>query len=152
MKKIFLLLAILVTIISCDSGRQESLELENLKNQISYLENQNKKLRDSLDQVEEMFLLSQIVIAIPDDEFLIVGKENNIPLLFQTYNTKLPVYDVFVIENDKQIRVGSGDNTRFDFNYTPKSLNDNEVEMLIKMPYKDQIFEFPVGFWFRVKE
>src|SRR5690554_7448698 len=150
MKKSILLLVITILIISCN--KQESAEIENFKNQISDLENQNKKLRDSLDQIEERFLLSQIVIAIPDDEFLTVGKENNIPLLFQTYNTELPAYDVFVIENDKQIRIGSGDNTRFDFKYTPKSLTDNKVEGLIKMPYKDEVFEFPVGFWFRVKE
>lgn len=110
---------------------------------ITLLEEQNKKLKDSIIKTEERFLLSQILIGIPDDVTLKVGKKNNIPMLLQTFNWKLPKYEIFRIIDSKEVKIGENDQTRFEYEFIPKSVKDNEPEFLVKIPYNEKIIQIP---------
>jgi hypothetical protein len=114
-----------------------------LLTKISTLEAQNKILKDSLQRNEEEFLYSQILLGISDDAVLKVGKKNNIVMLFQTYGRKLPKYEIYRIEDGKEFKVGENDGTRFNYEFIPKSINDNSPEFSIKIPYKGKIITIP---------
>ena len=114
-----------------------------LNAKITDLEKQNKQLKDSISKTEETLLMSQILIGVPDEQVLTVGKENNIVMLLQTFNVELPKYEIYKIENGKEIKIGENNQTRFDYKFIPKSINDNEIELLIKVPYKGRVLEIP---------
>ena len=129
--------------LSCNKSNEKTLEVESLLSKISHLEEQNKKLKDSLIKSEEDFLYSQILLGISDKYTLKVGEKNNIVMLLQTFDRKLPKYEIYRIENDKEIKVGENDGTRFDYEFTPKSEEDNSPEFLIKLPYNGKIIKIP---------
>lgn len=129
--------------LSCNKSQENEKELESLITKISILEEQNKKLEDSLSKVEEEFLFSQILLGISDKQTLKVGEKNNIVMLLQTFNRKLPIYEIFRIENGKEIKVGENDGTRFDYEFIPKSIDDNSPEFLKKIPYNGKIIKIP---------
>lgn len=129
--------------LSCTKSTENPQELENLLNKISTLEEQNKMLKDSLQRNEEEFLYSQILLGISDDAVLKVGKKNNIVMLFQTYGRKLPKYEIYRIEGNKEIKVGENDGTRFNYEFQPKSIHDNSPEFSIKIPYDGKIITIP---------
>ena len=64
-------------------------------------------------------------------------------MLFQTYDRKLPKYEIYRIIDNKEIKVGENDETRFDYEFIPKSVKDNEPEFLIKIPYNGKIIKIP---------
>lgn len=128
---------------SCNKSAENTKEVENLLGKISKLEEQNKKLKDSLYKSEAEFLYSQILIGISDNQTLKVGRKNNIVMLLQTYNRKLPKYEIYRIEDGKEIKVGENNRTRFDYEFTPKSVKDNSPEFLIKLPYNRNIIKIP---------
>ncbi len=130
-------------VLSCNKSAENSLEVKNLLTKISTLEAQNKILKDSLQRNEEEFLYSQILLGISDDAVLKVGKKNNIVMLFQTYGRKLPKYEIYRIEDGKEFKVGENDGTRFNYEFIPKSINDNSPEFSIKIPYKGKIITIP---------
>lgn len=138
-----LIFIIFIMSLSCHQSDVKPKELEKLLTKVSILEDENKKLKDSILKIEENFLSSQILIGISDDQTLKVGKKNNIVMLLQTYNRKIPKYEIFKIENDKEIKVGENDGTRFDYEFTPKSVEDNCPEFLIKIPYNGKIIKIP---------
>lgn len=151
MKNIFLILIIMLVISCNNSDENKSREVE-LEKQISDLKNQNKILKDSLDDYEENFLLSQILIGIPDDYVLTVGKKNNIAVLFQTYNVEIPEYEIFKIEDEKRIKIGTNNKTRFDYEFIPKSIDDNKINLIVKIPFKNRTIEIPAGMRVQLKE
>ncbi|MCY1230776.1 hypothetical protein D9M72_432020 [compost metagenome] len=73
-------------------------------------------------------------------------------MLFQTFDKKLPKYDIYKLEGDKQIKIGSNTSTRFDYNFTPKSIDDKELKLLVKIPYNKKTIEIPGLMIFDVKE
>ena len=142
MKKILIITICIITL-SCNKSQEKPIELESLITKISILEEQNKKLEDSLSKIEEEFLFSQILLGISDKQTLKVGEKNNIVMLLQTFNRKLPKYEIFRIENGKEIKVGEDDGTRFDYKFIPKSIDDNSPEFLLKIPYNGKIIKIP---------
>jgi|GEM_PF-1063641 len=142
MKKL-LIATICIIALSCNKSAEKPKEFENLLTKISSLENQNKKLKDSLSKSEAEFLYSQILIGISDKQTLKVGQKNNIVMLLQTYNRKLPKYEIYRIIDNKEIKVGENDETRFDYEFIPESIEDNSPEFLIKLPYNGKTIQIP---------
>jgi hypothetical protein len=124
--------------LSCNKPPENKKDLQNLIAKVSMLEEQNQKLKDSLSKSEAEFLYSQILIGISDSKTLKVGKKNNVVMLLQTFNKKLPKYEIYRIEDGKEVKVGENDGTRFDYEFIPKSVEDNSPEFLIKLPFNGQ--------------
>lgn len=139
----------LVTLSCKDSNTDE---LTNLTEKNKDLQKQIAVLRDSLSNYEEEFLHSQTLIGIADDAVLKVGKENNVVMLFQTYGKKLPEYEIYKVEGKKQIRLGNNNATRFNFSFTPKSMDDKEVDLVVKMPYRGKLIEIRGKMLFDLKQ
>ena len=118
---------------------------------ISQLENENKNLKDSLSKNERDFLNSQILIGVPDVETIKAGKNNNIVMLFQTLDKKLPKYEIYKIEGKKEIKIGENNQTRFNYNFIPKSIDDNKIHLLVKIPYEGKIITIHNSMSFNVK-
>ena len=150
MKKPLLISAILFLTMSCNKPINNNND-GDLSSRVAELEKQNKMLRDSLTHYEESFLYSQILVGVPDVKEIKVGKKNKIVMLFQTFNKELPKYEIYKVEDGKQIKVGENNQTRFDYDFTPKSTKDNEVDLLVKLPYNGKIIEIPAGLIFEVK-
>ncbi|WP_379825975.1 hypothetical protein [Flavobacterium notoginsengisoli] len=94
---------------------------------------------------------SQILIGVPDVETIKVGKKNNIVMLFQTFDKKLPKYEIYKIEGKKEIKIGENNKTRFNYEFIPKSVNDKQMHLLVKIPYDGKIIEIQNSMSFNVK-
>lgn len=146
MKNCILISILFLLTLGCsdsNSNKLDELLYENKK-----LQNQVQVLKDSLSDFEEDFLNSQMLIGIADETVLKVGKKNNVVMLFQTYNKKLPEYEIYKIEGNEKVKIGENNQTRFNVNFTPKSLEDNTLKLLVKMQYKDRpyVFQSEVNF------
>jgi hypothetical protein len=144
MKQLILSTICIITL-SCNKSGENSHEIESLQKKISMLEEQNRNLKDSLSKSEAEFLYSQILIGIPYEHKQKVGKKNKIAMLLQTFKKKLPKYEIYRVIDGKEIKVGESDETRFDYEFTPKSVEDDRPDFLIKMPYKGKIIKIPGG-------
>ena len=145
-----MLLLVLLQLISCKeyNNSQES----SLLKKISELESVNKKLNDSLTKMEETFLLSQVVLGFPDDIVMKYGEKTNIQFIFYSYDRTLPKYDVYKVEGDKEIKVLSGDKTRFNYEFTPKKIGMEELNLKIKMTFNEREIIIPAGMILPVKK
>ncbi|RED24578.1 hypothetical protein BD847_1308 [Flavobacterium cutihirudinis] len=151
MKKVILLITCII-LSSCNNSKYSSNEEKALFDKISQLENENKSLKDSLSKNERDFLNSQILIGVPDVETIKVGKNNNIVMLFQTFDKKLPKYEIYKIEGKKEIKIGDNNQTRFNYNFIPKSINDNKMHLLVKIPYEGKIITIQNSMVFNIKK
>ena len=151
MKKVLFILLFIVSV-GCKNSEEKSKEVTNLFTKIVKLEKQNKQLQDSLAKIEEEFLFSQILIGISDEQIVQVGKKNNVVMLLQTFNRKLPKYEIFKIEGKKEIKIGEDNQTRFNYEFIPKSIQDNELELMIKIPFGKRIIKIPGKMYFPIKE
>lgn len=149
--KIKILMSVLaLATLSCkqsDSGASKELTT-----QIEELKAENKILKDSLSDHQEQFLRSQILLGISDDCILTAGKKNKVAMFFQPYGLTMPQYDIYKVEDGKEIKIGSNTKTRFDYDFTPKSIEDNVLKMKVKLEYNNQIIEYPATVNFKVKE
>ena len=73
-------------------------------------------------------------------------------MLLQTFNRKVPKYEIFKIEGNKEIKIGENNQTRFNYEFIPKSINDNELELMIKIPYGKRVIKIPGKMYFPIKE
>ncbi len=151
MKKIFFVI-LCITLFSCNNSKYSSNDEKALLDKISQLENENKSLKDSLSKNERDFLNSQILIGVPDVETIKVGKENNIVMLFQTFDKKLPKYEIYKIEGKREIKIGENNQTRFNYEFIPKSIDDNKMHLLVKIPYEGKIITIQNSMSFNVKK
>ena len=149
--KIKILMSVLaLATLSCkqsDTGASKELTT-----QIEELKAENKILKDSLSDYQEQFLRSQILLGISDDCILTAGKKNKVAMIFQPYGLTMPQYDFYKLEDGKEIKIGSNTKTRFDYDFTPKSIEDNVLKMKVKLKYNNQIIEYPATVNFKVKE
>lgn len=149
--KIKILMSVLaLATLSCkqsDTGASKELTT-----QIEELKAENKILKDSLSDHQEQFLRSQILLGISDDCILTAGKKNKVAMIFQPYGLTMPQYDIYKLEDGKEIKIGSNTKTRFDYDFTPKSIEDNVLKMKVKLKYNNQIIEYPATVNFKVKE
>ena len=149
--KNLLIITIFFLFLSCNKSIENSQEVENLLNRISQLEAQNKMLQDSIERNEQEFLTSQILIGISDNPILKVGKKNNIVMLLQTFGRKLPKYEIFKMDDGKEIKVGENNGTRFNYEFIPTSIRDNSPELLVKVPYNGKIITIPSKLFLNVQ-
>jgi len=150
MKNCTLISVLVLLTLSCKNS--DNKKLNDLTEENKKLRNQVGVLRNSLSNFEEDFLRSQILIGVADETVLKVGKKNNVVMLFQTFNKKLPKYEIYKVEGDEKILVGANTNTRFNYSFTPKSLSDKNLKLLVKMPYKGKIIEIPAAMNFDLKQ
>lgn len=143
-------LSLLFIALSCSKTNDK--EYIRMKEQINQLESQIEVLQDSLSNYEKEFLYAQIIIGIPEQMIQKVGRKNEITMLFQTYDRKLPEYEIFKVEGEEKIKVGTGSNTRFTYNFTPKSIDDDKLELLVKIPVDGRSLEIPAHMTFKVEE
>jgi hypothetical protein len=143
--KTLLITTICILLLSCNKPAENTQTIDNLQKRVSVLEKQNRKLKDSLSKNEAEFLYSQILIGIPYKYKQKVGKKNKIAMLLQTFEKKLPKYEIFRVINGKEIKVAESDQTRFDYEFIPKSVEDNRPDFLIKIPYNGKIIKIPGG-------
>ena len=150
MKNYILITILVLFTFSCSKSNND--EIDDLKKQNKKLQSQVAVLKDSLSNSESEFLYSQILIGIADETVLKVGEKNNVVMLFQTFNKKLPEYEIYKIEGNQKIKVGSDTNTRFNYSFTPKSLNDKNLKLLVKMHYRGKVIEIPAEMYFDLKK
>ncbi len=115
--------------------------MEKLQRRISTLENENKRLKDSLSKDNEGLFFH--LVGIPEAPKQKVGTKNKIVMLLHDFNRKLPEYEIFRVVEGKKIKVGENNKTIFDYEFTPKSIKDNSPEFLVKLPHKDRFIEIP---------
>lgn len=151
MKKLIFII-ICITLFSCNNSENSSTEEKALLDKISQLENENKSLKDSLSKNERDFLNSQMLIGVPDVETIKVGKKNNIVMLFYTSNRKLPKYEIYKVERKKEIKIGENNQTRFNYEFIPKSIDDNKMHLLVKIPYEGKTITIQNEMSFNVKK
>lgn len=132
MKKAFLILTLVIILFSCDNS--DLKEVEKLKIEISELQNQNKQLKDSLADFKNIDIESRILIGIPDGKFEI-GKENRIVFLLHKYY-ELPKFDIYKVEGEKEVKIGSNNLSTFEYNFTPKDVKDKLLKINVKIPHK----------------
>ena len=131
-----------IFISSCTKTVENHQEIENLQNRISILEEENKKLKDSISQSEKDILF-RYLIGIPETHKQKVGKKNKIFMLLHEFDRKLPKYEIFRVIDGKKIKVGENDKTKFEYEFTPTSTEDNSPEFLVKLPHKGRFIEIP---------
>ena len=151
MKKITFII-ICITLFSCNNSKQSSKEEKALLDKILQLENENKSLKDSISKSERDFLNSQILIGVPDIGTIKVGKKNNIVMLFQTFGKKIPKYEIYKVEGNKEIKIGENNQTRFNYEFIPESTKDNKMHLLVKIPFEGKIIKIHNSMLFNVKK
>ncbi|MNU08992.1 hypothetical protein D3C72_2553050 [compost metagenome] len=73
-------------------------------------------------------------------------------MLLQTFGKELPSYEIYKLEGKREIKIGENNQTRFNYQFVPKSVNDNELELLVKIPYKGKVIKIPAKMTFNIKE
>ena len=151
MRKITFILSLLI-LTGCKNFENDSKNLDTLLDEISDLKKQNKQLSDSLKNYKNDELIYQHVIGIPEKTSLKVGEKNRITFIFHDFDAELPKYEIFKIENEKEIKIGQNKKKQFDYEFIPKSLDENELNLKIKMPYNGRIIEFPAAMIFKIEK
>ncbi len=129
---------------SCDNYSKQISESENkLLKENRKLKLEIKKLKNEAIKNEEYFLLSQILIGIPDRNIMKVGEKNQIKMLFQPFDKHFPTYNVYKIENNTRIKIGSYNKTTFNYEFIPKSKNDTTIFLIAEMTYNNKIIKIP---------
>jgi hypothetical protein len=150
--KILIIALLMIFTLGCENFDPKQTAISQLNEKIKHLEKENKILRDSLDDYEENFLYSQILFGIPEYHSQKVGKKNKITFLFHSYNIEIPDYKIFKLEEGKRIKVGSNNRTSFDYDFIPKSLNDNNLDLIVTIPFKNKALDIPVSMPLGLKE
>ena len=139
MKKVYIIIFIcLPTFFSCQNN-----ELIELKNKLEQLENQNKKLTDSIDNIEEWNVVNSTIIGIPRERDFKVNEEAEIKfgLLrvgeFKESNIYLADMELNKIELLKE----NWNQAEFYYSYTPKSINDNRVNLIFEYEFEGVVYE-----------
>ncbi len=129
MKNCFLCLLVLIFVISCDDSK-----IKNLNNRISYLEAVNKNLRDSLNNVAYMRIISSELIGIPEKSVLIPNQPNKFTFMLKDLHQDLPEYSVYLITKDgkkeeKELLYKNIKKPEFEFNFIPKDEKEKSFEL-----------------------
>ena len=138
MKKLLIIIVSVLTL-SCDKQTENPQELEKLITRISTLEAQNKILKDSVSSIDEEFLNSLRLLGFADNPIIKVGERTNVVMLLQSYNQKIPKYEIFKIDGDKEIKIGENDGTIFNIDFIPRSVEEDSSKILLKIPHKGKI-------------
>ena len=136
MKKTTIALLIFVSILnySCKNS-----EVEELKIQISDLELKIRILQDSLDKYDEYSIINSQLIGIPELRDYKVNETGIINFGFLKYGEirKYNVYQKIKETEEKKLLYSNLIDSRFKFEFTPESIDDNEVELITEFESLD---------------
>lgn len=118
-------------------------ELVELKTKIKQLENKNKKLSDSLNNIEKMNLANSMIIGVPNEINSKVNKESEIKFgLFRVGKfRKSNIYLADKEFNKKDLLEENYDQALYNYSYTPKSITDNRVRLIFEYKFEDETYE-----------
>jgi hypothetical protein len=126
----FLFFSILT--VSCNESNSE---LKKINMELQKLQKENSILKDSISKIKEEDWNYKMLVGVPEGK-LKVGKKNKI--FFFIYDSKeLQNYDVYKIENKKEIKIRTEKFGKFSYEYIPKSEFENKVNLKIKIPNSD---------------
>lgn len=145
MRNLSLISILLLILVACQNSEKKTFEHSLLQSRIEQLEQENRLLKDSISNSLEYELLSQIIVGIPDKKVLKVGEKNNVTFLFHKQVGEFPLYEIFKIQDGKEIKIGENNKTIFNYEFTPKSTNDNDFELLVKIPFNDKEIHIPIN-------
>ena len=128
---IFIVLLFVIFTVSCNKSISES---EKIKLELQTLQKENNLLKDSISKIIEESWNDKMLVGVPDGK-LKVGKNNKI--YFFLYDSKeLEDYDVYKIENKKEIKIRTEKFGEFTIEFIPKSEFENKVSLKIKIQNK----------------
>ena len=133
MKHITVIIVVLFVIftVSCNKSISES---EKIKLELQTLQKENNLLKDSISKIIKESWNDKMLVGVPDGK-LKVGKKNKI--YFFLYDSKeLEDYDVYKIENKKEIKIRTEKFGEFTIEFIPKSEFENKVSLKIKIQNK----------------
>ena len=114
-----------------------------LKTKIKQLENKNKKLSDSLNNIEKMNLANSMIIGVPNEINSKVNEESEIKFgLFRVGKfRKSNIYLADKEFNKKELLEENYDQALYNYSYTPKSITDNRVRLIFEYKFEDETYE-----------
>tara|TARA_B100001146_G_C16186525_1_gene437092 strand:+ start:167 stop:553 length:387 start_codon:yes stop_codon:yes gene_type:complete len=117
--------------------------LVELKTKIKQLENKNKKLSDSLNNIEKMNLANSMIIGVPNEVNSKVNEESEIKFgLFRVGKfRKSNIYLADKEFNKKELLEENYDQALYNYSYTPKSITDNRVRLIFEYKFEDETYE-----------
>jgi hypothetical protein len=149
MKNIILII-FYILIISCTFKSEQTEKTENLLDSISRIKKENNMLMDSILKIERENLYATHLRSNAFSKTLKVGKKDSIAIFFQPTSDKLPKYEIFKIIDKKEIKVGENNKSKFNVDYTPKSIEDNKLHIVVKMPFDGEEIKFQCQVKFNV--
>lgn len=138
--------------ISCTFKSEQTEKIENLLDSISRIKRENSMLMDSILKIERENLYDTHLYSNAYSKTLKVGKKDSITMLFQPTSDRLPKYEIFKIVDKKEIKVGENNKSKFNIEYTPKSIKDNKLHILVKMPFDGEEIKFQCQVTFDVEK
>lgn len=151
MKKLLLVIFYLTTIISCNDKN------EVLNYRISQLELENQILRDSLNQIEYRKILNSELIMIPQNSEIKLNESNSIIGMlvehqsYQDYNIFMRDTTLYNTEPERELLFKNYSDYKFEFDYKPKSKNDNWVHILAEFDLDTVKIKIPGIIWLDIK-
>ena len=139
MIRIYIIILIcLPTLFSCQNN-----EWVELKSKIEQLENQNKKLSDSLKNIEKMNLAKSMIIGIPNEIDSKVNEESEIKFGLLRVG-KFRKSDIYLADkefNKKELLEENYEQAIYNYSYTPKSITDNRVRLIFEYEFDHETYQ-----------
>ncbi|NGY38802.1 hypothetical protein FQU23_014955 [Flavobacterium sp. XN-5] len=118
--------------VSCNESNSE---LKKINVELQKLQKENSILKDSISKIKKEDWNYKMLVGVPEGK-LKVGEKNKI--FFFLYDSKqLQDFDVYKIENKKEIKIRTEKFGKFSYEYIPKSELENKVSLKIKIPNND---------------
>jgi hypothetical protein len=109
--------------------------LKKINAELQKLQKENTILKDSISKIKKEDWNYKMLVGVPEGK-LKVGEKNKI--FFFLYDSKeLQDFDVYKIENKKEIKIRTEKFGKFSYEYIPKSELENKVSLKIKIPNSD---------------
>ena len=127
MKKSIIILVILLSNLSCQNEK-----IQELEQKITELEKKNTELQYHLDNYEEISILHSQLVGIPESKDFKVNKKGIINFGFWKYGEirKFKVYRKDKGKEKLELVYDNLTESQFKLEFTPKSLDDNELEIV----------------------
>ena len=148
MKQIIIILILIITLLtSCDDS-----ETEQLKTQINELKNENAELKKAVKKKQFEKFTSSYFMTTSTNDYLTVDNEEKLKISLVTLDT-IPVFNVYSNENNKRKLIMENLNTtEFYYLFTPKSIDDNKIDLTVELELSSGMIAFPIFKKFDVRE
>ncbi|WP_046756890.1 hypothetical protein [Kordia jejudonensis] len=132
MKKIFLLAIAIISLASCNQDK-----IQDLNRQIAALEASNKKLTDSLKNIQSENLMRMTAVGFPSEYTSKLNEPHQINYAFcYSIDIDFPEYNVYRVTNadkdEKELILAKQYKSGFRYDFIPKTLDDDTIELLIE--------------------